>query len=332
MSQPAEKLNPGAAATKSPTRPIDLTLAFVVTFFPPIAFVLGVWLWYRGILVPGPVVLVSTVLLYLATLSGVELGYHRLLTHRSYRAKRGLKIALAALGSMGFQGPVIWWSSIHRKHHRYPDLPGDPHSMWVFDPDGKWTWRGVVHAHVGWLWTSTSVGKGGFAHYAHDLYRDRDIFWIHMHYMYFMLAGFVVPTLIGWAAEGTWQGAVSGLLWAGFVRIFFASHLTYWCINSVLHSVGRRPYRTGDHSTNLWVLALFTLGQGWHNNHHACPSSAVMGHRPGEIDPGAWMLRFFRRLGWVDKMVLPSPNIVARKRIAAVDSVTHVAGRTDALP
>ena len=292
-------------------RTIDLVLAFVVTFIPPLAFIGGVWAWAAGVLVPGPVELGTMVVLHALGIMGVELGYHRLLTHRSYKARRGLKIALAALGSMAFQGPVIWWSSIHRKHHKHSDAPGDPHSMWVSGRTGEFTWRGALHAHVGWIWSGRSVGRGGFAELAGDLYRDRDLFWIHMHYHHFMLAGFALPALVGGLALGTWQGALGGLLWGGFVRVFFGNHLTYWCINSVLHGVGSRPYETRDRSTNFWPLSLVTFGQGWHNNHHACPPAAVMGHRARELDPGAWILFLFRRLGWVDRIILPTPKMIA---------------------
>lgn len=304
-------------ASPAKARSIDLVLAFVVTFLPPLAFVVGLWLWHRGVLVPGSVELISMVVLHAAGILGVELGYHRLLAHRSYKAKRPLKIILASLGSMAFQGPIIWWSSIHRKHHRYSDHQGDPHSMYVFDGKGRWTWRGAVHAHVGWIWSGQSVGRGGFAEFATDLYRDPDIFWIHMHYLYFMLAGFGLPALVAGLVSGTWQGALTGLLWGGFVRIFFGNHLTYWCINSVLHGVGSQPYETGDHSTNFPLLSLFTFGQGWHNNHHACPPAAIMSHRRWELDPGAWILFLFRKLGWVDRMIFPTAKLIAVNIVSA---------------
>lgn len=313
-----EPLEPSSVREPPPAvraRTIDLVLAFVVTFLPPIGFALGVVLWCRGVLVPGAAVLVTMVVLHAVTILGVELGYHRLFTHRSYRARRALRIALASLGSMAFQGPVIWWSSIHRKHHKYSDAAGDPHSMWVMG-DGELTWRGAIHAHVGWIWSGQSVGRGGFAELAADLYRDRDLFWIHMHYADFMIAGFALPLILGGALTGTWQGALAGLLWGGFVRIFLANHLTYWCINSVLHGVGRRPYHTNDRSTNLPLLSLFTFGQGWHNNHHACPPAAVMGHRRWELDPGAWILFAFRRLGWVDRIIFPTDKIIAAHTVA----------------
>ncbi len=329
MSQPAEALRPPPdealpppegvpppPAEASETRLVDLVFAFTVTFLPPLAFVLAMVLWWRGVLVPGLLEPAVMLVMHVLCVVGVELGFHRLFSHRSYKPSRGLKVALACLGSMAFQGPVIWWASIHRKHHNYSDQPGDPHSMYLFDPQGRWTFRGAVHAHIGWIWTGRSVGKGGFARYANDLYRDRDIFWIHMHYFYFLTAGFVLPALVTGLAYGGWKGAVSGLLWGGFIRIFVMNHLTYWCINSVTHGVGRRDYDTTDHSTNVPLLALVTLGQSWHNNHHALPAAAVMNHKPWQLDPGALLLHAFQRLGLVREMTLPRPDLLDRRRPA----------------
>ena len=310
---PLETAQPPAAATE--TRVVDLVLAAVVTFMPPIAFLLAIWLWFTGVLVPGAVEFVVMVLMNVFCLIGVELGFHRLFAHRSYKATRGLKIVLAGLGSMAFQGPPIWWASIHRKHHRYSDVEGDPHSMYLSHPDGRWTLRGAIHAHVGWVWSARSVGRGGFARYARDLYLDRDIFWIQMHYLHFLVAGFALPALITGLFYGTWLGAASGVLWGGFVRIFVMNHLTFWCINSVTHGVGSRDYETRDRSTNVPLLALVTLGQSYHNNHHAYPGAAVMKHRQGQLDPGGQILHLFRRLRWVSDMILPPPDILERKRV-----------------
>jgi stearoyl-CoA desaturase (delta-9 desaturase) len=320
MSPQAEELPPAeesrfrTGTEESETRLVDLVFAFAVTFLPPLAFVLAGVLWALGLHTPGLIELAVMAVMHVLCVVGVELGFHRLFSHRSYKPARGLKIALACLGSMAFQGPAIWWASIHRKHHNHSDQPGDPHSMYVFDPEGRWTFRGAVHAHIGWIWTGRSVGKGGFARYANDLYRDRDVFWIHMHYFYFLLAGFALPALAAGLAYGSWQGAASGLLWGGFIRVFVMNHLTYWCINSVTHGVGHRDYETNDHSTNVPLLALVTLGQSWHNNHHAFPASAVMNHKPLQLDPGAWILHTFRRLGLVRDMVLPRPDMLDRRR------------------
>ncbi len=312
MTRDANPVPAASAPVVDRARTVDLVLAFVVTFAPPVALVLGLGLWYTGALVPGPTEFVIVFCMHALTILGVELGYHRLLSHRSYRAHRWIKIALVSLGSMAFQGPVIWWVSIHRKHHRFPDKVGDPHSMYVHGQSGEWTAQGAVHAHMGWLWSRGSIGKGGFTELAGDLYKDKDLFWIHMHYLYFMLATFIVPALIGGLVYQTWQGALSCLLWGGFVRIFLSNHLTFWCINSVLHGVGRRAYDTDDHSTNLAILSLFTWGQGWHNNHHAYPAAAVMSHRRWELDPGAWVLFLLSRMRLVDRIVVAPADLASR--------------------
>lgn len=300
------------------SRAVDVFLAAVVTLVPPLGVLLALGLWLFGLWRPGLVEFGLLLGMHYLCLIGVELGFHRLFSHRSYRPRRALKIALACFGSMAFQGPVIWWASIHRKHHQYTDAAGDPHTMYQSAPqaapDGRWSWRGAWHAHVGWLWSAQHIGRGGFAKYARDLYLDADIFWIQMHYLYFMLAGFILPAIVGGLAYGSWQGALAGMLWGGWVRIFFSSHLQ-WSINSVAHGIGRRAFVTDDHSTNVWWLCLLTLGQSWHNNHHAFPNSAITGLERWQLDPGAWLLILWRKLGWVDGMVIPGIEARERKRL-----------------
>ncbi|MDA3921706.1 MAG: acyl-CoA desaturase [Salinisphaera sp.] len=316
MTPDTDNLFPDDAADATPerTRGVDLVFAAIVTFAPPAAFVLGTWLWISGRAVPSAVEIGTMIAIHVCSLVGVELGFHRLFSHRSYTATRLVKVGLAAMGSLAFQGPVIWWASIHRKHHRYADQPGDPHSMYLFDPDRRFTWRGAIHAHIGWVWSARSVGRGGFARYAKDLYRDADLLWIHTHYFAFMIAGFALPALISGVAHGSLQGAGLGLLWGGFIRIFLMNHLTYWCINSVTHGWGRQDYATPDHSTNVPLLALVTLGQSWHNNHHASPTSAIMSHRKGQLDPGAWILALLERGKLISNVRRPYGPALGRVR------------------
>lgn len=291
------------------TRPVDLALAFAVTFLPPLGFIVGLYYW-RQI---SWVEILCWLTMHGASLIGVELGFHRLFSHRAYRPHRALKIILAAMGSMAFQGPAIWWASIHRRHHQHSDMEGDPHSMYLYGGEGKFTWRGALHAHIGWIWSKRSIGRGGYVSLARELYQDRDILWIHMHYAYFLLAGFLLPGFAAGLIHSTWQGAALGILWGGFIRVFIMNHLTYWCINSVTHGVGKVAYLTGDRSTNFMPLTIFTLGQSLHNNHHAFPSSAVMAHRRNEIDPGGWLLYLLKRVRLVTDMVLPSEAAIDAK-------------------
>ncbi len=296
------------------TRLVDLFLAAFVTFIPPLGLCLALWLWFSGQWQPGIAEFAVMLGMHFLCLTGVELGFHRLFSHRSFKPNRAVKIALASFGSMAFQGPVIWWASIHRKHHQYTDEAGDPHTMYQSATDGRWSWRGAVHAHVGWLWSARNVGRGGFAKYARDLYTDPDLFWIQMHYLHFMVAGFVLPALVCGLVYRSWQGALAGLLWGGLVRLFFSSHLQ-WSINSLAHGVGKRAYRTDDHSTNIALLCLLTLGQSWHNNHHAFPTSAVTGLDRGQPDPGAWILYLLQKLGWVSSITIPDAAARERKRL-----------------
>jgi stearoyl-CoA desaturase (Delta-9 desaturase) len=297
-------------------RQVDLIFAIIVTFVPPIAFGAAIYLhvsgWYRI----GAVDIGLMLLMWFMAVTGVEVGYHRLFSHSSYKAHRVVRYALAAMGSMGFQGPVIWWASIHRKHHRTSDKPGDPHSPYLFG-DGAWALaRGFIHSHVGWIWTGSSIRFHRLERYVSDLYRDADIFRIQMNYFYWLGAGFVIPTVLGGLLRGSWQGAFLGFLWGGFVRVFFMNHLTYWCTNTVTHSpLGRRAYHTSDRSTNSLLLAIPTLGQTFHNNHHAFPSSAIMGHEWWQIDIGTWILRGLERVGLVWQMKTPDKNMMEKKRV-----------------
>jgi stearoyl-CoA desaturase (delta-9 desaturase) len=298
------------------TRLVDLVFAIIVTFVPPLAFALAIALHVRGyyrIGAPDITVLLAT---WFVAVTGVELGYHRLFSHKSFKAHRAVRYALAAMGSLGFQGPVIWWASIHRKHHRTSDRPGDPHSPYLFG-NGPWALvRGFVHSHVGWIWTGSSIRFQNLERYVSDLYRDDDIFRVHMKYFYWLAAGFVVPAVVGGLWRGSWQGVFLGFLWGGFVRVFFMNHLSYWCTNTVTHSrLGHRAYQTADHSSNNLFLAIPTLGQTFHNNHHAFPSSAVMGHRWWEIDVGTWILRVLERAGLVSDLKVPDPEMMKRKRV-----------------
>lgn len=311
---------------------VDKIFAVIVTFAPMLAVAAAVWMHVAGIHRVGLFDLGVMAGMHLLALTGLELGFHRLFAHRSYQASRGVKILFAALGSMAFQGPVIWWPSIHRKHHRYSDLPGDPHSMYLFG-DGFWArLRGFIHSHIGWIWTKSSIRFPDQARYVLDLYRDRDLFRIHMRYFYFMTAGFVIPGIAGALYYRGLAGFGLGVLWGGFLRIFAMNHLTFWGINTFTHGIfGSARYRTKDKSTNSWVLGALTLGQGWHNNHHAFPYSAIMGHRWWQIDVGTWVLLVLEKLGLVRDLKFPSQELMERRRYGSdVREPSGISGGLDA--
>jgi len=318
-----EAAQPSGIIDRARSRPVDRVLATLVTFGPPLAAALTVYLHLTGWARLTWIEITCWLSIHALAVTGVEVGFHRLFTHGSYKATRSVRVALAIMGSMAFQGPVIWWCAVHRKHHRHSDRPADPHSIYI-KPDGRTDYnrgilslaRGFLHAHMGWIWVPESTRFVGWGSYVRNLYQDKDLFRIHVQYPYWLALSFLIPTVLGGALHGTWQGAFMGFLWGGFVRVFIMNHLTYWTINSVSHSVGRRPYLTADRSTNSIPLlfAIPTLGQSYHNNHHAFPSAAAMRHEWYEFDLGLIILRCLSWLGLVYDLRVPTEEQKKRKR------------------
>jgi stearoyl-CoA desaturase (Delta-9 desaturase) len=255
--------------------------------------------------------LVIAAVMYLLTAIGITVGYHRLLTHRSFQTFKPIEYLFAVLGSMAVQGPVISWVADHRKHHAHTDEEGDPHSPHV-SPDGgvKGVFSGLWHAHSGWL--MSSQGRADRKKYAPDLYEDRGMRTISRRFPLLVLASLALPALAGFLATGTPVGALTGLLWGGFVRIFFVHHVT-WSVNSVCHFLGNRRFDTDDHSTNVFWLALPSLGESWHHNHHAFPRSAVHGLKRWEPDPSAAIITTMEKLGLARNVVRISPERQAER-------------------
>ena len=234
--------------------------------------------------------------MYMLTAIGVTVGFHRLLTHRAFQTSAPMRYLLAILGSMSLQGPVIDWVADHRKHHTFTDQEGDPHSPHAGHGAGL---RGMVaglwHAHVGWLFSSH--GQASSRRFAPDLLEDRGMRAINRNFPWIALASLVVPFLLGFALSGgSLIAAFAALLWGGLVRIFLVHHIT-WSINSICHFFGRRRFETDDQSTNVFWLALPSLGEAWHHNHHAFPQSAFHGLRWYELDPSGWLILGMAKIG-----------------------------------
>jgi stearoyl-CoA desaturase (Delta-9 desaturase) len=255
--------------------------------------------------------LVIAAVMYLVTAVGITIGFHRLLTHRSFQTFKPLEYLFAILGSMAVQGPVIAWVADHRKHHAHTDEEGDPHSPHV-SPDGgvKGVFAGLWHAHTGWL--MTSQGRADWRKYAPDLYEDRGMRTISRQFPLLVLASLAIPALAGYLVSGTTLGALTGLLWGGLVRIFFVHHVT-WSVNSVCHFLGSRRFDTDDHSTNVFWLALPSLGESWHHNHHAFPRSAVHGLKRWEPDPSGLIIAGMEKLGLARNVIRISPERQAER-------------------
>ena len=242
---------------------------------------------------------------------GVTVGYHRMLTHRAFQTHRATRYLFAVMGSMAIQGPVIEWVADHRKHHAHTDQDGDPHSPHVGHGAGvRGALRGLWHAHVGWLWRTN--GQARAYKFARELVEDRGMRFLSRQFLTIVLVGLLIPAGLGYVLTGTLKGAVTGLVWGGFVRIFMLHHVT-WSINSVCHFFGRRRFEVEDHSTNVFWLALPSFGESWHHNHHAFPRSAVHGLKWWEVDPSALVIRAMKRLRLAWNVVEISPERQAQK-------------------
>jgi stearoyl-CoA desaturase (delta-9 desaturase) len=267
-------------------------------------------LWNRLV---SPADLAIAAVMYLLTAVGITVGFHRLLTHRSFQTRKPIEYAFALLGSMAVQGPVISWVADHRKHHAHTDEVGDPHSPHVGHGGGvRGVFSGLWHAHAGWL--MSTQGRADWKRYAADLYEDRGMRMISRCFVSIVLLSLALPTLAGYVTSGTLAGAATGLLWGGLVRIFFVHHVT-WSVNSVCHFFGTRRFDTDDRSTNVFWLALPSLGESWHHNHHAFPRSAMHGLRPWEIDPSALIIGVMERLGLAWNVVRIAPERQAQRSI-----------------
>jgi stearoyl-CoA desaturase (delta-9 desaturase) len=272
---------------------------------PPAALVAAiVLLWHRAV---GPLELAVMAVLYVLTALGVTLGYHRMFTHRALESSRALRAILAILGSMAVEGSVITWVADHRKHHAFTDQDGDPHSPHLSGPGFLGAVKGLWHAHVGWLFET--VGQAERERFAPDLMRDRTIRVIDKLFLLWVALGLAVPFALGWLIGGSLGVALTTLLWAGLVRVLLLHHVT-WSINSVCHFFGRRRFDVEDESRNVFWLAPFSMGEAWHHNHHAFPTSAFHGLRFWErvSDPTGLLIALLEKLGLVWNVVRISPE------------------------
>ncbi|MET9212937.1 MULTISPECIES: acyl-CoA desaturase [unclassified Nocardia] len=248
--------------------------------------------------------------MWLLTGLGITVGYHRLFTHRTFRTTPTVAAVLAVFGSMAGQGPVVSWVALHRRHHEYSDREGDPHSPNLSGDGLRGVLRGLAHSHFLWM---RRHEYPNIVHYAPDLIKDRSLVRVARLYYWWVGLGLLLPTVLGGLLTLSWTGAVSGLLWGGFVRIFLLEHIV-WAINSILHMVGTRPYRSRENSRNGGVFALITLGESWHNNHHAFPESPSFGLHWYRLDPGYWLIWTLETFGLAWDLKIPTADRLAAKR------------------
>jgi stearoyl-CoA desaturase (delta-9 desaturase) len=272
---------------------VDRIATGTITLLPVLALGVVCWqLWAKAL--HGSDLIVFAIV-YPLTGMGITVGFHRHLTHRSFKTRRGVRAVLAILGSAAVEGPVISWVADHRKHHAFADQPGDPHSPHVDHGVGlRGALKGLAHAHLGWLFVHTQ--RGLKTRYAPDLLKDPIIRFVDRTFLLWVFVGLAVPFGLGWAIGGSVHSALTGLLWGGLVRMFVLHHVTY-SINSLCHFFGRRSYDTDDQSRNLAWLSLLSFGESWHNNHHAYPTSARHGFARWQLDFSAGVIWVLEKLG-----------------------------------
>ncbi len=261
---------------------------------------------------------VVAVVLYLFAGHGITVGFHRYFTHGAFKAKRSLKILLAVAGSMAIEGPIIRWVADHRKHHKFSDKDGDPHSPWRYGDSVPALMKGLFYAHMGWLFDEEQTPQKT---YAPDLMKDPDIRRISKAFPYLTAVSLILPFVIGgfWnAAPGAWNWgpALQMFFWASLVRVALLHHVT-WSINSICHAIGERPFKSRDRSGNVWWLALLSMGEAWHNFHHADPTSARHGVLRFQFDTSARMIWVAEKLGLAYDVRWPQPDRIESRRVAA---------------
>ncbi|MGW4522393.1 acyl-CoA desaturase [Amycolatopsis sp. NPDC004378] len=301
-SRPAPK--PVLSGRQSIAELITIRTFLLVPFLALAAAVPVFWGWgvsWLDLAIGGAFFVVSTL--------GITVGYHRYFTHGAFRAKRALRIALAIAGGMAAQGPVIGWVADHRRHHAFSDREGDPHSPWLFGTSAMALARGFWHAHMGWLF---GRDKTNIDRFAPDLAADRDMRVVDRLFPLWVAASLLLPPLLGGLITLSWWGALTAFLWAGLARISFQHHVT-WSVNSICHMLGERPFTSRDRSANFWPLAILSMGESWHNTHHADPTSARHGVLRGQLDVSARVIWAFEKLGWAWNVRWPTA-----KRLAAL--------------
>jgi stearoyl-CoA desaturase (delta-9 desaturase) len=295
---------------EAPASMFQRVIVAIFTGVPMLALVAAIpfaWGWGLG----WHDVVIAAVFYWITGL-GITVGYHRYFTHGSFKAKTPLRVALAVAGTMAMQGPVLTWVSDHRRHHKYSDKEGDPHSPWRYGTDTKALAKGLVFAHLLWLFDPNQTSE---EKYSPDLLADKNIRRVSKLFAPIVGVSLLAPALIGGLWGMSWHGAITAFFWAGLVRITFLHHVT-WSINSICHTFGDEEFQSRDKSRNVSWLAIASFGESWHNLHHADPTCARHGVLKGQIDQSARVIWVFEKLGWAYDVRWPNEARLTAKRPA----------------
>ncbi len=297
-------LRPPKIATK-----IENLLAVVLPFLGLIAAFILMWSprfgWINLALLLGG---------YVITALGITVGYHRLFTHRSFKTSAPMRAILGIMGSMAAQGPILEWCATHRRHHQHTDRPEDPHSPHVHGTEIGSLLKGMYHSHVGWFFTP-GPSEEYMRRYVPDLRKDKVVVWVSKLVGVWTVLGLLIPGAIGLWATHSWMGALLGFLWGGLLRVFLVHHVT-WSVNSICHIWGAQPFDTHDESRNNPIFGILSMGEGWHNNHHAFPSSARHGLEWWQLDLSALFIRGLVLLRLASEVKVPTRERIEAKRKA----------------
>lgn len=299
-----------APPTRATTEPMARGMRTLIAIFvavPLLAVLLAIPVAWGGWL--GWTDVVIAAICYLIAAGGITIGFHRHFTHGSFKSPRWVSLTLAIAGSTAVQGSLDQWVADHRKHHSRSDEEGDPHSPWRYGTTKRAVAKGLVFAHVGWLFDGQ---QSSIERYAPDIRANADLAWVSRVFPWIVLATLVVPTILGGLITWSWQGALTALFWAGLVRIALVHHIT-WSINSICHVFGQRPFVSRDRSTNNRWLAIPSLGESWHNLHHAEPTAARHGVLRGQIDISAATIKTMERMHMATDVRWPNPARLAAK-------------------
>ncbi|MEV0251470.1 fatty acid desaturase [Nocardia sp. NPDC050712] len=304
------QLNPKSARVKR-------IVALVTIGIPGLGTVAALYLILTGATRPLDYVLFAV--FYAIQMFGITVGFHRYAAHKSFKTSRWFEGVLMVSGSMALEGPLLFWVITHRRHHRFADDLGDPHSPNLSGSGWRGRLRGLWYAHIPWMFSDQESRVEVFAP---DILRDRTLFNYSRSYPIWALLSLGLPALIEFAYYGTAEAALSGLIFGGLARVFIANQAA-WCVGSISHMIGSRPFVNDDDSVNNWPVAIVTFGEGLQNNHHAFPGAYKHGMRWWEPDLSGWVLTALGRLGVVRELRMPDRSTIDNRLRKNAEAPVH---------